>query len=95
MKKRLILLKKSKLALNGVSIREYKKGDMITVSGQLADNLINAKLVKEWKPRLEEEDPNEKEEDPPKPKRKYNKKGGPIPRPAPRKADMLGSVRKE
>ena len=67
MKKRLILLKKCKLALNGVSIREYKKGDMITVSGQLADNLINAKLVKEWKPRLEEDDPQ-------KPKRKYNKK---------------------
>jgi len=56
MKKRLIMLKTKTLALDGIHPREYPKGEMITVGGQLADRLIDAKWAKEWKPRLKKDD---------------------------------------
>lgn len=56
MKKRLIMLKTRTLSLDGVHGREYPKGEMISVTGQLADRLISAKWAKEWKPRLKKDD---------------------------------------
>jgi len=54
--KRVILLKTKKLAIDGVQIREYPKGELLTIRDQLADNLIKAKWAKEFRARFSKAD---------------------------------------